>query len=82
MPGTNGRESLQKLYTETIQDLWSAEEQILEALPKMLEHTKHAELKRAFQQHFQQTEQQGSGGFPELYLCAQVKPEFPFGRIL
>lgn len=58
MPKTNGRESLQKLYTETLQDLWSAEEQILEALPKMTEHSKHAELKRGFQQHYQQTEQQ------------------------
>lgn len=52
------RESLQKLYIEQLQDLWSAEEQILEALPKMVEQSKHAELKRAFQQHYQQTEQQ------------------------
>jgi ferritin-like metal-binding protein YciE len=54
----NGRESLQKLYIATLQDLWSAEEQILEALPKLAERTKHAELKRGFQQHYQQTEQQ------------------------
>lgn len=52
------RESLSKLYIEQLQDLWSAEEQLLEALPKMTEQTKHAELKRAFQQHYQQTEQQ------------------------
>ena len=52
------RESLQKLYTELLQDIWSAENQILEALPKMAEQTKHAELKKAFQQHYQQTEQQ------------------------
>lgn len=58
MPKGNGRESLQKLYIEQLQDAYSAEEQILEALPKMMEQTKHAELKRAFQQHYQQTEQQ------------------------
>lgn len=52
------RESLQKLYLEQLQDIWSAEEQILEALPKMTEQTTHADLKRAFQQHYQQTEQQ------------------------
>jgi ferritin-like metal-binding protein YciE len=52
------RESLQKLYVEQLRDLYSAEEQILEALPKMVKVTKHAELKRAFQEHYQQTEQQ------------------------
>lgn len=52
------RESLHKLYLEQLQDLWSAEEKILETLPRMAEQTKHAELKRAFQQHYQQTEQQ------------------------
>jgi ferritin-like metal-binding protein YciE len=52
------RESLQKLYVESLRDLYSAEEQILEALPKMAKMTKHPELKRAFQEHYQQTEQQ------------------------
>ena len=52
------RESLQKLYVESLRDLYSAEEQILEALPKMAKATKHPELKRAFQEHYQQTEQQ------------------------
>jgi ferritin-like metal-binding protein YciE len=52
------RESLQKLYVEQLRDLHSAEEQILDALPKMTEKAKHPELKRAFQQHNQQTEQQ------------------------
>lgn len=52
------KESLQKLYLEQLRDLFSAEEQILEALPKMVKETKHAELKRAFQEHYQQTEQQ------------------------
>lgn len=51
------KESLHKLYVEQLKDLYSAEEQILEALPKMAKQTKHAELKRAFQEHYQQTEQ-------------------------
>jgi ferritin-like metal-binding protein YciE len=52
------KESLTKLYLEQLRDLYSAEEQILEALPKMIENTTHAELKKGFQQHYQQTEQQ------------------------
>jgi ferritin-like metal-binding protein YciE len=52
------KESLQKLYVAQLKDLFSAEEQILEALPKMAKKTTHPELKRAFQEHYQQTEQQ------------------------
>jgi ferritin-like metal-binding protein YciE len=52
------KESLQKLYVEQLRDLYSAEEQILETLPKLTKMAKHAELKRAFQEHYQQTEQQ------------------------
>lgn len=52
------RESLAKLYLEQLKDLCSAEEQILEWLPKMAEKASHPELKRAFQMHSQQTEQQ------------------------
>jgi ferritin-like metal-binding protein YciE len=52
------KESLQKLYLEQLKDLYSAEEQILETLPKMVKKTKHPELRRAFQEHYQQTEQQ------------------------
>ena len=52
------KESLQKLYLEQLRDLFSAEDQILEALPKMTKQTTHAELRRAFQEHYQQTELQ------------------------
>jgi ferritin-like metal-binding protein YciE len=52
------KESLHKLYLEQLRDLYSAENQILEALPKMIQQTKHADLKRGFQEHYQQTEQQ------------------------
>jgi ferritin-like metal-binding protein YciE len=52
------RESLQKLYVQQLKDLYSAEEQILEALPKMIKKATHADLKRGFQEHYQQTEQQ------------------------
>ena len=54
----NGRDSLQKLYIEQLKDLYSAETQILDALPEMVKKAKHPELKRSFQEHYQQTEQQ------------------------
>ena len=76
------RESLQKLYIEQLRDLYSAEEQILEAMPKMIQQTKHAELKRGFQTHYQQTEQQVQrlqkifddlGERPEGHECEGMK---------
>ena len=57
MPNSN-RETLQKLYVEQLKDLYSAEHQILEALPKMIQKASHSDLKRGFQEHYQQTEQQ------------------------
>jgi ferritin-like metal-binding protein YciE len=50
-------ESLQDLYLEQLKDLYSAERQIIEALPKMIEQTSHPELRRGFQLHLQQTEE-------------------------
>ena len=58
MPNHHNRETLQKLYVEQLKDLYSAEHQILEALPKMIQKATHADLKRGFQEHYQQTEQQ------------------------
>jgi ferritin-like metal-binding protein YciE len=51
-------ESLQELYLEQLKDLHSAETQIIEALPKMIEQTSHAELRQAFQKHLTQTKEQ------------------------
>ena len=51
-------ESLQDLYLEQLRDLHSAERQIIEALPKMIEQTSHPELRQAFELHLRQTEEQ------------------------
>jgi len=51
-------ESLQELYVEQLKDLHSAEEQIIEALPKMIEQTSHTELRQAFELHLRQTKEQ------------------------
>jgi ferritin-like metal-binding protein YciE len=48
-------ESLQELYVEELKDLWSAENQILKALPKMIKAATHPKLKKAFTKHEKQT---------------------------
>lgn len=50
--------SLHDLYVEHIQDLHSAEQQILEALPKMAQKASHSKLRDAFTHHREQTQQQ------------------------
>lgn len=43
------------LYADQLGDLYSAEQQILKALPKMAQASTHPKLRDAFQQHEQQT---------------------------
>ena len=51
-------DSLHKLYVEQLQDLYSAENQILAALPKMAAKAKHPELRSGFELHQRQTQEQ------------------------
>lgn len=51
-------ESLGDLYLEELKDLYSAENQILKALPKMIKAATHPELKKAFTDHLEQTQGQ------------------------
>lgn len=53
-------DSLRKLYINQLQMLLSTEEQITEALPKMIEKATDTQLKQAFQSHLQETEVQVS----------------------
>src|SRR6476619_1828450 len=48
--------TLKDLYVEQLQDLYSAETQLVEALPKMAKAASHAQLQRAFQEHLTQTQ--------------------------
>jgi ferritin-like metal-binding protein YciE len=49
-------ETLGELYVEELKDLYSAETQILKALPKMMKAATHPDLKKAFETHLKQTE--------------------------
>jgi len=48
-------DSLRELYVEEIKDLYSAENQILKGLPRMIKASTHPQLKRAFTKHEVQT---------------------------
>jgi len=47
--------TLRELYVDELRDLYSAENQILKALPKMAKAASSAHLKNAFQEHLEQT---------------------------
>ena len=47
--------SLQDVFAHELNDLRSAEEQLVEALPKMAQAAKTAELREAFENHLQET---------------------------
>lgn len=49
-------ENLQELYADKIKDLYSAENQIIRALPRMIQNTSAPELQRALQEHLNITE--------------------------
>jgi ferritin-like metal-binding protein YciE len=51
-------DSLRKLYVEELKDLYSAEKQITQALPKMAKKASNPQLKRAFEEHLEQTKVQ------------------------
>ncbi|MGA2113907.1 MAG: ferritin-like domain-containing protein [Bryobacteraceae bacterium] len=48
-------ESLHELYLSELKDLYSAEDQIFKALPKVIEKAASAELRRALEHHLEET---------------------------
>jgi ferritin-like metal-binding protein YciE len=75
-------ESLKDLYLEQLKDLYSAETQLVDALPKMAERATSPDLKKGFQDHLRQTEQQVSrleqifrdlGESPKGHTCEGMK---------
>jgi ferritin-like metal-binding protein YciE len=51
-------ENLQQLFLKELRDLYSAENQITEALPKLIDAAQHSELKNALQEHLNVTQTQ------------------------
>ena len=51
----NDFQSLRELYTAQLRYLLSTENQIVDGLPKMIDHAEEPQLKQAFQSHLQET---------------------------
>ena len=51
-------DNLQQLFIKELRDLYDAEKQITEALPKLIDAAHHSELTSALQHHLQVTKQQ------------------------
>ncbi len=74
--------TLKDLYIEQLRDLYSAESQLCEALPKMAKAASNSELKRGFEQHLEETKQQrddvaqlirAHGENPDGHECKAMK---------
>lgn len=51
-------DTMEKLFVHELKDLYSAENQILKALPKMAKKASNSKLKAAFEEHLTQTKEQ------------------------
>ncbi len=47
--------NLEELFEHQLKDLYSAEDQLTEALPKMVKNAKDSKLKKAFEDHLEET---------------------------
>ncbi|HSL29069.1 MAG TPA: ferritin-like domain-containing protein [Anaerolineales bacterium] len=75
-------QTLEDLYTDLLKDLYSAEKQLVKALPKMAKNAGSADLQKAFQEHLKQTERQAErieriftemGGSPRGKKCVGME---------
>jgi ferritin-like metal-binding protein YciE len=57
---TMNMDTLQELYLEQLRDIYDAENQLVKALPKMAKAANNEELRAAFEQHLEQTQEQVS----------------------
>ena len=69
-------DSLKKLYIDELKDLYSAETQLVKALPKMAKKASAPELKQAFQDHLEQTK----GHVERLEEIFEALDEKPTGK--
>jgi ferritin-like metal-binding protein YciE len=69
-------DTLEQLYVSELRDLYSAENQLLKALPKMAEGASSPDLKDAFEQHLEQTK----GHLERLERLFQQLDESPKGK--
>jgi ferritin-like metal-binding protein YciE len=66
--------SLDDLLVHELEDIYSAEHQLIDALPKMAEAASSPQLKKAFEQHKEKTERQAER-LEQAFAKLGVKPE-------
>ncbi len=80
--GSESLDSMDDLFVEQLQDLYSAETQLIEALPMMAQAATSSDLKQGFQSHLEQTRTQkqrlerilsGLGKTPGGHLCKAME---------
>lgn len=69
-------EGLRELYIDELKDLYSAENQLVKALPKMAKAAAAAELRQGFEKHLKQTQ----GQVQRLEKIFQALGESPKGK--
>jgi ferritin-like metal-binding protein YciE len=74
--GTMKLNTLEQLYISELRDLYSAENQLLKALPKMAKGASSPELKDAFEKHWEQT----TGHVARLQQLFEQLDESPKGK--
>jgi len=67
------KNSLRQLYVDELKDLYSAETQMVKALPKLAKASSNAELRQAFEEHLRQTSEQVSR-LEEIFEMLEEKP--------
>ena len=70
------KDSLRELYIDELRDLYSAETQLVKALPKMAKAASNQELRQAFEEHLRQT----SGHVTRLEQIFEELGEKPTGK--
>jgi ferritin-like metal-binding protein YciE len=65
--------SLEDLYVDELKDLYSAESQLLKALPKMARSAASPDLRRAFEDHLEQTKGHAAR-LEEIFGGLQARP--------
>jgi ferritin-like metal-binding protein YciE len=67
------KESLRELYVNELKDLYSAETQLVKALPKMAKASSNAELRQGFEEHLRQTSEHVSR-LEQIFDALDEKP--------
>jgi ferritin-like metal-binding protein YciE len=67
-------QTLNDLFVKELSDLYSAENQLIKALPKMAKACHSAALRKAFEGHLRETEQQAAR-LQKIFREMQIRPE-------